>query len=67
MKKEKRLDRIRKRQKNDLRNKKKVGVAIRTSSSIAYGWIDDDFKTEVDELWWNTSKKKNKDVNEWWL
>ena len=54
-------------QKNDLKNKKKVGVAIRTSSSIAYGWIDDDFKTEVDELWWNTSKKKNKDVNEWWL
>ena len=44
---------LRKKQKNDFTGFKKLGVTIRTSSSLQYGWVDRKFKTEVDTLWWN--------------
>lgn len=64
MKKDKRLKRIKERLKNDPKNNKKIGVAIRTSSGLAYGWIDEDYATETDKLWWNTPEKRK--FTGWW-
>lgn len=59
MTKEERLDLIRERQRNDYKHKKVVGVAVRTCSSIMYGWVNDDFETEVDGVWSRTVKRQN--------
>lgn len=49
--KDRKLEQISRRQKHDFWGIKKVGVAIRTSSSMAYGWVNKNFKTEVDRAW----------------
>lgn len=49
--KDRKLEQISRRQKRDFWGIKKVGVAIRTSSSMAYGWVHKNFKTEVDQAW----------------